>query len=84
VLLQYPDDLFFGVSAALHRPSPSRNGLYLKSRAISGSRSGGLNQPAEEVEDSIGTLSVSNRIAQKKDEPKIIENSISHRRLPHS
>jgi hypothetical protein len=30
VLLQYPDDLFFGVSAALHRPSPSRNGLYLK------------------------------------------------------
>ena len=40
VLLQYPDDLFFGVSAALHRPSPSRNGLYLKSRALSGSRSG--------------------------------------------
>jgi hypothetical protein len=30
VLFQYPDDLFFGVSAALHRPSPSRNGLYLK------------------------------------------------------
>jgi hypothetical protein len=39
VLLQYPDNLFFGVSAALHRPSPSRNGLYLKARAISGSRS---------------------------------------------
>jgi hypothetical protein len=41
VLLQYPDNLFFGVSAALHRPSPSRNGLYLKARAISGSRSAG-------------------------------------------
>jgi hypothetical protein len=36
VLLQYPDDLFFGVAGFLHRPSPSGNGLYLKARALSG------------------------------------------------
>jgi hypothetical protein len=30
VLFQYPDNLFFGVSAAFHRPSPSRNGRYFK------------------------------------------------------
>jgi len=30
VLFQYPDDVFFAESTARHRPSPSRNGLYLK------------------------------------------------------